>query len=129
MQVTPFLMFEGDAEAALSFYVGLFPEAELLDIERNGPDGPAKEGKVAAATIALAGQKLRFFDSPVPHQFAFTPAISMFVDCDDEAQQDRLWSALSDGGQVLMPMDNYGFSRRFGWTNDRFGVSWQINLP
>lgn len=129
MQVTPFLMFEGDAEAALSFYVELFPDAELLDIQRNGPDGPGKEGKLSAATIAIAGQKLRFFDSPVPHQFKFTPSISMFVDCDDEAQQDRLWSALSEGGQALMPIDNYGFSRRFGWTNDRFGVSWQINLP
>jgi predicted 3-demethylubiquinone-9 3-methyltransferase (glyoxalase superfamily) len=129
MQVTPFLMFEGDAEAALSFYVDLFPDARLIEIERNGAEGPGKEGKVARASISIAGQTLRFFDSPVPHQFGFTPAISMFVDCDDEAQQDRLWSALSAGGQVLMPIDNYGFSRRFGWTNDRFGVSWQINLP
>jgi predicted 3-demethylubiquinone-9 3-methyltransferase (glyoxalase superfamily) len=129
MQLTPFLMFEGDAEAALTFYTQIFPEAELLHIERNGPDGHGKEGKVGAATISIAGQKLRFFDSPAPHQFTFTPAISLFVDCDDEAQQDRLWSALSEGGKALMPIDNYGFSRRFGWTNDRFGVSWQINLP
>lgn len=129
MQVTPFLMFEGDAEAALTFYTDIFPEAELLHIERNGPEGPGKEGKVGAATISIAGQKLRFFDSPAPHQFTFTPSISLFIDCDDEAQQDRLWSALSDGGKTLMPIDNYGFSRRFGWTSDRFGVSWQINLP
>ena len=129
MQVTPFLMFEGDAEEALTFYTNIFPEAELLHIERNGPEGSGNEGKVQAATISIAGQKLRFFDSPVPHQFSFTPAISLFIDCDDEAQQDRLWSALSEGEKALMPIDNYGFSRRFGWTNDRFGVSWQINLP
>ena len=129
MQVTPFLMFEGDAEAALTFYTNIFPEAELLHIERNGPDSPGKEGKIGAAMISIAGQKLRFFDSPAPHQFSFTPSISLFIDCDDEAQQDRLWSALSEGGKALMPIDNYGFSRRFGWTNDRFGVSWQINLP
>ena len=129
MQVTPFLMFLGDAEAALTFYTETFPQAELLQIDRNGPEGPGQEGKVAGAILSIAGQELRFFDSPVAHDFAFTPAISFFVDCDDQAQQDRLWSALSESGKVLMPIDNYGFSRRFGWTSDRFGISWQINLP
>ena len=129
MQVTPFLMFEGDAEAALSFYTALFPDGQLIEIERNGPEGAGKEGKVARASISIAGQTLRLFDSPIVHQFGFTPAISLFIDCDDEMQQDRLWSALSEGGQILMPIDSYGFSRRFGWTNDRFGVSWQVNLP
>jgi predicted 3-demethylubiquinone-9 3-methyltransferase (glyoxalase superfamily) len=55
--------------------------------------------------------------------------MSLFVDCSDEAQLEHLYAALSEGGQVLMELGDYGFSRRFGWVNDRFGVSWQINLP
>jgi predicted 3-demethylubiquinone-9 3-methyltransferase (glyoxalase superfamily) len=68
-------------------------------------------------------------DSPVKHNFTFTPAMSLFVDCADEAELDTLFAKLSEGGQVLMPLDNYGFSRKFGWLADKFGVSWQLNLP
>jgi len=65
----------------------------------------------------------------VKHQFTFTPSISLFVDCDSETELEELFSRLSAGGAVLMPLDNYGFSTRFGWVNDRFGLSWQLNLP
>ncbi len=54
--------------------------------------------------------------------------MSIFVDCESPAELERVFAALSDGGEVLMPLDDYGFSQRFGWTNDRFGVSWQLNL-
>jgi predicted 3-demethylubiquinone-9 3-methyltransferase (glyoxalase superfamily) len=67
-------------------------------------------------------------DSPVKHQFSFTPASSTFIDFDSVAELERVFSVLSAGGQVLMPLDNYGFSQRFGWVNDRFGLSWQLNL-
>jgi predicted 3-demethylubiquinone-9 3-methyltransferase (glyoxalase superfamily) len=70
-----------------------------------------------------------FTDSFVSHGFSFTPSFSLFVDCESEAELERIFAALSDGGAVLMPLGDYGFSRRFGWTNDRFGVSWQVNLP
>ena len=62
------------------------------------------------------------------HAFTFTPSISLFVECESEAEMDATFSRLSDGGGVLMPLDNYGFSTRFGWLTDRFGVSWQLNL-
>jgi predicted 3-demethylubiquinone-9 3-methyltransferase (glyoxalase superfamily) len=65
----------------------------------------------------------------VSHGFTFTPSLSLFVDCESEADLERIFAALSEGGGVLMPLGNYGFSRRFGWVNDRFGVSWQLNLP
>lgn len=68
-------------------------------------------------------------DSPMKHGFTFTPAISLFVQCADEAELNRLYAALADGGAELMPLGNYGFSPKFGWVNDRFGVSWQLNLP
>jgi len=129
MKVTPFLMFEGKAEAAIDFYKALFPDLRVIDLVRFGPEGPGKEGAIAQASFEIAGQRLRCFDSPVGHAFTFTPAFSLFVDCDDEAQQDRLWAGLIDGGKALMPIDNYGFSRRFGWLDDRFGISWQLNLP
>lgn len=67
-------------------------------------------------------------DSWVKHAFSFTPAVSLFVECESESEIDRLNAALGEGGSSLMPIDNYGFSRRFAWVNDRFGVSWQLNL-
>jgi predicted 3-demethylubiquinone-9 3-methyltransferase (glyoxalase superfamily) len=67
-------------------------------------------------------------DSPVKHDFTFTPAMSLFVDCADEAEIDALFAKLSEGGKVLMPLAAYPFSRKFGWLSDRFGVSWQLNL-
>lgn len=61
------------------------------------------------------------------HAFNFTPSMSLFVDCENEEEISHLYNALSAGGAVLMPLGNYGFSPRFGWVNDRFGVSWQLN--
>jgi predicted 3-demethylubiquinone-9 3-methyltransferase (glyoxalase superfamily) len=55
--------------------------------------------------------------------------MSLFVDCGDEAEIDALFGKLSDGGQILMPLNAYPFSRKFGWLSDRYGVSWQLNLP
>ena len=128
-QVKPFLMFEGQAEAAMTFYVSLFPDARVLDVTRYGPEGPGKEGSVVKATFVLAGQAVMCIDSPAPHDFTFTPAFSFFVDCASEEELERLYAALNEGGKALMPLGDYGFSRRFGWTADRFGVSWQLNLP
>jgi predicted 3-demethylubiquinone-9 3-methyltransferase (glyoxalase superfamily) len=68
-------------------------------------------------------------DSPVKHAFDFTPSLSFFVDCTSDEEQRRLFAELSDGGAVMMPLDDYGFSKRFAWVADRFGVSWQLNLP
>jgi predicted 3-demethylubiquinone-9 3-methyltransferase (glyoxalase superfamily) len=129
MQVTPFLMFQGDAEAAIDFYRGLFPEFEVVELTRWGAEGPGKEGSIYQASLSIAGQTVRCFDSPPVHDFGFTPSFSFFIDCDDEAQIDALWAALSDGGRALMGIGDHGFSRRFGWVQDRFGISWQLNLP
>lgn len=128
--VRPFLMFQkGDAEEAMNFYVATIPGARIVDLKRWGKEGPGKEGTVQAASLAIGDQAIRFFDSPVKHAFEFTPAISLFIDYTDEAEMRRIAGALAEGGQALMPLDNYGFSRLFAWINDRFGVSWQVNLP
>ena len=128
MTVTPFLMFEGAAEAAMNFYLPLFPGSTIDSITRFGAEGPGREGSVMQATLSLKGQKLFFFDSPVKHAFTFTPSISLMVDCESPAEVDRLFAALSEQGKTLMPLDAYPFARRFAWVNDRFGVSWQMRF-
>ena len=67
-------------------------------------------------------------DSGRQHLFTFTPAMSLFVQCETEDEIDRLYRELSTGGKVLMELDTYPFSKKFGWTDDKFGVSWQLNL-
>ena len=93
-----------------------------------GAEGPGPEGSVQHAVFTLAGQRYMAIDSPIAHGFAFTPAMSLWVDCESEEEIDRLYSALAEGGGELMALGNHGFSRKFGWVNDRFGVSWQLNL-
>ena len=127
--VRPFLMFEGKAEEAMNFYVSLFKDGRVIDIKRYGPGGAGAEGSVMVASFSIAGQAIMCIDSPAKHAFTFTPSFSLFVDCETDEDLQRLASALGEGGTTLMPLDNYGFSRRFTWLNDRYGVSWQLNLP
>jgi predicted 3-demethylubiquinone-9 3-methyltransferase (glyoxalase superfamily) len=127
--IRPFLMFQAqDAEAAMTFYVSLFPDSEILDVQRYGAAGPGPEGTLILARFRIGGHEILCSDSFVKHAFEFTPSSSLFVDCVSEDEIARLAAALADDGAVLMPLNNYGFSRRFTWVNDRFGVSWQLNL-
>lgn len=127
--VLPFLMFQGRAVEALDFYVALFGgDAEVEEVFHWGAGGPGVEGTVQRARLRLKDQRVICLDSPVTHAFDFTPSFSFFVECADEAEFDRLAAGLLDGGTALMPPGAYGFSRKFAWVNDRFGVSWQVNL-
>jgi predicted 3-demethylubiquinone-9 3-methyltransferase (glyoxalase superfamily) len=127
-EIAPFLMFTGQAEQAMAFYTSLFADARIVDITRFGPDGPGAEGTVQRARFSLAGQEFLCTDSPPVHDFSFTPSFSIWVETESDEELQRLFAALGDGVGQLMPLDDYGFSRRFGWVNDRFGVSWQLNL-
>jgi predicted 3-demethylubiquinone-9 3-methyltransferase (glyoxalase superfamily) len=126
--VSPFLMFEGQAEKAMTFYVSLFDDGRIIDIVRYGPQGPGAEGSVMKASFTIAGQTILCIDSAMKHDFTFTPSFSLFVTCEGEEQIHRLAAALAEGGAELMPLNNYGFSRQFAWLADRFGVSWQLIL-
>ena len=126
--VTPFLMFEGQAEEAMNFYVSVFKDASVGRITRYGKDEGGAEGSLKQATFSLKGQEIMCFNSPVKHAFTFTPAISLFVTCDTETEVDELFSKLSQGGQVMMGLDKYPFSERFAWLADKYGVSWQLTL-
>jgi len=127
--IAPFLMFQGGvAEQAMTFYTSLFADGRVVEVSRYGPEGPGPEGTVQVARFALAGQEFLCSDSFVEHGFSFTPSLSVWVETESQDELDRLFTELGDGGAALMPLGDYGFSRRFGWVNDRFGVSWQLNL-
>lgn len=128
-KVTPFLMFEGKAEEAMRFYVSLLPDSRIDNIIHYGAGEPGAEGTVLRANFTLAGQPVICIDSPVKHGFTFTPSLSMFVDCAHEDEIDTLFAKLSQDGGIMMPLGDYGFSRKFAWISDRYGVSWQLNLP
>ncbi len=129
-KIYTFLTFQKeDAEEAMNFYVGLFDHSKIVNLKRWGKEGPGKEGTVMQATFHLNGKLFMCSDSPPVHNWDFTPAVSNFVECEDEDELNRLFAKLSEDGAVTMPLDNYGFSQKFGWVVDRFGISWQLNLP
>jgi predicted 3-demethylubiquinone-9 3-methyltransferase (glyoxalase superfamily) len=127
-QIAPFLMFTGQAEEAMTLYTSLFDDGVIVDLTRYGPEGPGVAGTVQRARFSLAGQDFLCTDSPPVHDFSFTPSLSIWIECESEEEIQRLFAILGEGGTQLMPLDDYGFSRRFGWLNDRYGVSWQLNL-
>ena len=127
MKASPFLMFQGQGRDALALYREAFPDYEELVLQEH-PEG-AMAGQVAMARIRIGGLEIMLHDSPAVHQFSFTPSTSTFIVCDDEDQLRDIAAKLGDGGKILMPVDNYGFSTLFTWVADRFGVSWQLNLP
>ena len=125
---TTFLMFTGRAEEAMKFYTTLFPNSRILQITRYGANDTGAEGTVQHATFTLNGQEFMCIDSNIQHDFTFTPSISLYVRCESEEEIDRAFAALAEGGQILMPLDRYPFSTKFGWLADQFGVSWQLSL-
>lgn len=125
-------MFVGDqygkAEEAINFYISLFDNSKILDIARYKEDEPGgKPGDVKLAKFQLAGQEYLASESSMDHAFNFTPSISIYVNCQSD-EIESLFEKLSAGGQIMMPLDSYGFSTKFGWVADKYGVSWQLNL-
>lgn len=112
---TPFLWFDDDAEEAISFYVALLPDSEIVSLERYATDMPGLGGKVMHAHFRLAGRD--YFAMDAGPQYRFTEALSLYVDCATQDEVDRYWEALTaDGGQ----------EQPCGWLKDRWGLSWQI---
>jgi predicted 3-demethylubiquinone-9 3-methyltransferase (glyoxalase superfamily) len=114
-KISPCLWFDGEAEEAAKFYVSLLPDSRIEMVQKNTVDSPAgKAGSVLVVEFTLAGQRFMALNGGT--RFEYTHAISFKIDCVDQAEVDRLWDALSDGGQV----------EQCGWLKDRYGVSWQI---
>ncbi|MEM9052471.1 MAG: VOC family protein [Bacteroidota bacterium] len=128
-EIATFLTFQkGDAEEAMNFYLEIFEHSEIVKVKRWGAEMNEKEGEVMHATFTLDGNLFMCSDSPAIHDWDFTPAVSNFIECDDETELESLFSKLSENGSVMMPIDNYGFSQKFGFVQDQFGISWQLNL-
>ena len=108
-KVTPFLWFDGKAEEAMNFYVSVFRNARVIELRRQGDDGPVMSG-----TFEIDGQTFHAFNGGP--MFKFSEAISLFVNCETQDEVDELWDKLSAGGTP----------QRCGWLKDRFGLSWQI---
>jgi predicted 3-demethylubiquinone-9 3-methyltransferase (glyoxalase superfamily) len=114
-KITTFLWFDDDAEEAVRFYCSLFPDSQVLSESRWGPGGPVPAGTLMTARFRLAGQQFMALNGGPQHRF--TEAVSLLVDCRDQAEIDTLWERLTAGG---------GEPGQCGWLKDRWGLSWQI---
>lgn len=117
--ITPFLWFDDQMEAALEQYTKAFTNSAVLQVNHQGD-------RAFTASFSLGGQKFSAINGGPA--FRFTPAISLFVQCETEAEVDHLWGKLSEGGKTLMPLQAWPWSEKYGWLEDRFGLSWQISL-
>ena len=111
-RINPFLWFDNQAEEAATFYVSLFEDSKVTDVQRL--DGTPSGDNVALVFFRLAGNEFMAINGGP--QFPFTEAVSIHVGVDDQAEVDRLWAALTDGGE----------EGQCGWLKDRFGLSWQV---
>jgi predicted 3-demethylubiquinone-9 3-methyltransferase (glyoxalase superfamily) len=112
-KITPFLWFDDKAEEAANFYVSIFKNSRIIDVRRHSGAGPGA-GPVMTVTFEIEGQQFIALNGG-PH-FKFTEAISLFVNCEAQAEVDELWEKLTEGGQPS----------RCAWLKDKYGLSWQI---
>ncbi len=130
--LVPFLMFcgeqHGKAEEAVNWYCTIFENSRIVAIDRYGPGESDPEGTVRVATFEVGGHRMMAIDSAAPHAFTFTPAMSLWLECSSRDEIERLSKVLSADGAMLMPLGDYGFSEQFCWVQDRYGVTWQLNL-
>ena len=139
MQTSTFLTFVGDqcgkAEEAILFYTSIFPNSSINNIIRyaEGEDG-GTPALIKYGEFTLNGVEYKVSESNYSHGWSFTPGVSLFVECATEEEIQTLFDALSaNGGLVMVPLDsygaeNYGFGKKFGWCEDKYGISWQLNL-
>lgn len=115
LKITPFLWFDDQAEDAARFYVGVFPNSRITGVSRYTDAGPGEPGRAMTVQLELDGLPVTFLNGgPVHHHF--TEAFSFSVQCEDQAEVDRYWTALTEGGE----------ESQCGWLKDRYGISWQI---
>jgi predicted 3-demethylubiquinone-9 3-methyltransferase (glyoxalase superfamily) len=113
-KITTFLTYDNQAEQAANFYVSVFENSKIVSTSRYGEAGPGPKGSLMTATISLDGQELILLNGGP--SFQFSQATSLFVSCETQAEVDRYWNKLSEGGKQV----------QCGWLTDKFGVSWQI---
>ena len=130
-KITPFLWFDRQAEEAVNFYITAFRNSEIKTTTRYSSDGARASGMPENSVMTMAFQIegkdfVAINGGPV---FQINPNISFFVNCESVLEIDRLWKKLSVDGTLMMELDNYPFAEKYGWIQDKFGVSWQLILP
>jgi predicted 3-demethylubiquinone-9 3-methyltransferase (glyoxalase superfamily) len=130
-RINPFLWFDSNAEEAANFYISVFKNSKINNITYYGAEGAMASGRPKGSVMTVAfqieGQEfIAINGGPV---FQITPAVSFFVNCSTIQEIDVLWEKLSKGSTVMMELDKYPFSEKYGWIQDRYGVSWQLILP
>ncbi|MGI8952693.1 MAG: VOC family protein [Chitinophagaceae bacterium] len=126
-KITRFLWFDGNAEEAANFYTSVFNNSEIIDTALNPEGSPAgAPGTVLTEGFNIFGQQFVALNGGP--EFKFNPSISFMVNCKTEKQVDELWNKLFEGGKALMPLDKYPFSEKYGWLQDKYGLSWQLIL-
>jgi len=138
MKVTTFLTFVGDqcgrAEEAIKLYTSIFPNSEIKRMIKYSAGEPGGTPElIKYGEFILNGVKYGISESSYNHAWTFTPGVSLFVDCDSEDEIQVLFKQLSSEGKIMIPLDNYGsenygFGKMFGWCEDKYGISWQLNL-
>lgn len=118
-KITPYLWFDTQAEEAAQFYTSIFPNSKIGEIQHRGD-------AVMTVRFFLSGQAFTALNGGP--MFSFNPSVSFYVVCESEAEIDRAWEKLSAGGQAMMPLDQYPWSKKYGWVQDRYGISWQLTL-
>jgi predicted 3-demethylubiquinone-9 3-methyltransferase (glyoxalase superfamily) len=120
-KITPHLWFDKQAREAAEFYVSLFPGSKITNVMTLS-DTPS--GDCDVVSFDLAGQP--FMAISAGPLFKFNPSVSFHIKCSTKEEVDAIWEQLSPGGKVLMPLDAYPFSARYGWLEDKYGLSWQV---
>jgi len=127
-KIVPHLWFDSQAEEAAKFYISLFKDSRILKTSRYGKAGfeihHQPEGTLMTVDFELAGQE--FIGLNGGPLFPFTPAVSFLIACKTKEEVEVLWERLSAGGTALMELGAYPFSEKYGWTRDRYGLSWQV---
>jgi len=113
-KITTYLWFDNQAEEAAEVYTSLFPNSRIVNVQRYGDAGPGPKGTAMLVVFELAGQEFLALNGGP--QFKFTEAVSLLVNCETQAEVDKLWKKLTEGGE----------EQACGWLKDRFGLSWQI---
>ena len=139
MKATTFLTFVGDqcgrAEEAIKFYISFFPNSEIKKIIKYSEGEPGGTPElIKYGVFTLNGVEFGVSESNYNHAWSFTPGVSLFVECYSENEIQTLFEGLSsNGGKVMVPLEdygsgNYGFGKKFGWCEDKYGINWQLNL-
>ncbi len=124
--IAPCIWFDTQASEAADFYTAIFKNSKVNQVGTYPDDSRMPKGTVINVQFDLCGQPFVALNGgPL---FKVTPAISFYIDCETNEELDLFWSKLGEGGSILMPLDAYPFSEKFGWVQDKFGVSWQVNL-